>query len=60
VLGDLAAEFGLSPTAWRGMPWCEFAAWVEELGRRADAREQAARDAQQRAEIERQRRGRGY
>lgn len=57
ILADLSGEFGWGPDAWRRLGWRELQAWVDELGRRRREEAEARRRAEQRAEIERQRRG---
>lgn len=55
LLADLSSEFGWRPSDWRPMPWTEFTAWVEELGRRRDEERRARMQAEQEAEMARRR-----
>lgn len=54
VLGDLSAEFGWAPDAWKKLTWRELQAWVVELGRRRREEADAHRDAERRQQVEQQ------
>lgn len=52
ILGDLSAEFGWAPDAWRRLTWREFQEWVAELGRRRARELEAHQASKERGELE--------
>ena len=55
VLGDLSAEFGWAPDAWRRLTWRELQAWIVEMGRRRTQEMEARIEAERRSRVEQQR-----